>query len=269
MPAKNGFVLQDRDIDLLNFTLQLGLVTLDHFARHTERTRHGIYKRVARLEEQRYLSRITKQPEKAIYQLGPQGALLLIEHGYAPESIASRRMRANELKPLGRAHALLITDIHAELLRETKNRPEKIALWRQDVGLRARVRSRDAGGRQTVFNVEPDAYFILERTDRPEGKNRSHYFVEADRSTMSNDRIAGKIRGYIAYHNQQQFLKTYPGMKSFRVAVITETRKRAESLRARLAYLLPTAPLQRAYQFMALEDMTLDALLPHQAALTP
>jgi len=262
MPSKDGFQFQDRDAELVHLVHQLGVATVEHMAQHVERSYHLVYKRVAKLEDHRYLSRVTKQPEKGIWQLGPEGVAVLIERGLAPETIARHRLRANELKPLGRAHSLLIADIHAKLLGESKRRLEKIALWRQGQDTWDEATWTEVDGTRRRLPVRPDAYFVIEHTGRPEGKNRMHFFLEADRSNMDvNERMSAKIKAYRAYHEENRFQKKYPGMQSFRVIVVTETRRRAESLRTRLEYLLPTANLQRAYRFLSIEDLGLDALL--------
>jgi hypothetical protein len=64
--------------------------------------------------------------------------------------------------------------------------------------------------------------------------------------------------------HEQRCTQKYPGMKAFRVLIVTETRGRAKSLAEGVRYLLPTAPLQRAYRFTAPEDLMLDAILRTQ-----
>ena len=48
---------------------------------------------------------------------------------------------------------------------------------------------------------------------------------------MSHERMAAKIGGYVAYYDQRLHAQKYPGMRSFLVATVTETRQRAEELR--------------------------------------
>jgi len=49
-------------------------------------------------------------------------------------------------------------------------------------------------------------------------------------------------------------------MNYFQVAIITNTRARAENLKAEIHYGMSIAQ-QRAYHFIPLEDLTLDALM--------
>ena len=51
-------------------------------------------------------------------------------------------------------------------------------------------------------------------------------------------------------------------METFWVATITEMRGRAKELQQDLHELLPTAKARRAYLFIPIEDLTLEALLP-------
>ena len=41
--------------------------------------------------------------------------------------------------------------------------------------------------------------FTLKDTTRPEGSNKLKFFIEADRSTESHERIETKIRGFMHY----------------------------------------------------------------------
>lgn len=84
---------------------------------------------------------------------------------------------------------------------------------------------------------------------------------------MSHERIATKIHAYRSYHDAGTFKQKYPAMQSFHVVVVTESRRRADGLRIGLEHLIPSIKLQRAYRFIALHDLTLDALLPKAAGV--
>ena len=79
---------------------------------------------------------------------------------------------------------------------------------------------------------------------------------------MSHERMAGKINAYVAYYEQRLHARKYPGMRSFLVATVTETRSRAEELRKDLHPLIPRSAARDAYLFVAFEDLTLASLLP-------
>jgi hypothetical protein len=90
--------------------------------------------------------------------------------------------------------------------------------------------------------VRPDAKITLKDTTRPEGRNTADFFLEADRGTMSGERMEQKIQAYLAYHKQQRYMQTYPGMKMFQVLMVTEARSRA---RYSKHISLPSSPQDR------------------------
>jgi hypothetical protein len=45
---------------------------------------------------------------------------------------------------------------------------------------------------------------------------------------MSYQRMATKVAGCLAYDHQERYRPKYPGMRSFLVATVTQTRERAE-----------------------------------------
>jgi hypothetical protein len=258
MPAKDGFELQDADVELLRSVHELRIATIDHLAALSGRSEIALWRRLRKLRDQRYLASVARLMQKHIYALGSEGMSALIEHGFAERTIAQKRIRHYELKEIGLRHALHVANIHAKLMLLTRSSPIVIDHWQEGPAL---FDSVDPGTGEPPIPVRPDAYFILRHTERPEGKNKLHCFLEADRSTMSHERMEKKLTGYIAYHEQQLFTRKYPGMKSFRVFTVTETRARAENLARGLQRLIPTAPMQRAYRFMALDDLTLETML--------
>jgi hypothetical protein len=76
---------------------------------------------------------------------------------------------------------------------------------------------------------------------------------------MAHSKIAFKIKAYAAYHQQQRHVAKF-GINYFQVAIITNTRARAENLKAEIHRGM-SVPQQRAYHFIPLEDLTLDALV--------
>jgi hypothetical protein len=76
--------------------------------------------------------------------------------------------------------------------------------------------------------------------------------------------MAQKISGYLAYYEQGRHTKQYPGMNAFVVAIVTETRRRAEELGNDLYSLIPRNSRQ-AYLFISFEDLTFAATLPQSA----
>ncbi len=266
MPATtDGFELQNADIELLRSVHELRIATIDHLAALSGRSEIALWRRLRKLKDRHYLAAVARLMQKHIYALGSEGAPVLIEHGYAERTIAEKRIRHYELKEIGLRHALHVANVHTRLILLARSSPIVIDHWQEGPALWDSV---SPGNGDPALPVRPDAYFILKHAGRAEGKNKLDFFLEADRSTMSHERMEKKLKGYILYHEQQLFTRKYPGMRSFRVLTVTETRARAESLARGLAHLIPTAPQQRAYRFMALEDLTLETVLPATAPPT-
>src|ERR1700674_5627566 len=263
MPANNGFELQDSDIELLHSVHELRLATIDHLAALSGRSVRALWGRLLKLKERRYLASMARFMQKQVYAIGSEAAPILIEHGYAQRDLAAKRLRHHELTEIGIRHSLFIADIHTRMLLLTRSAPIKLDHWQEGSALWDSV---VAQGDQPAIPVRPDAYFILKHANRPEGKDKFHVFLEADRSTMSHERMATKIAGYVAYYEQEAYRQKYPGMRAFIVATVTQTRERAEELRKDLHPLIPRAASRDAYLFIPFEDLKLAALLPKAAA---
>jgi Replication-relaxation len=256
MPSITGFQFNERDAEIVHYVYLLRVATLDHLAALTNRSYKTLERRVPKLRNERYLRRLKPRPHKGLYVIGPEGVHVLIEGGYAPEDLAAKRLRENEWKDLTIPHALHVADIHERLLILSRQSPIRTALWRHDgPELWDSVSTREDG----KLPVRPDAYFVLQHSERPTGKNKLHFFLEADVGTMSHARIAQKIKAYAAYHQQQRHVAKY-GITYFQVVIVTQTRARAENLKAELHPMMSAAQ-RRAYHFIPLEELTLDALL--------
>jgi len=257
MPATTGFQLVQSDLALLQYVYELRLATIDHLATLSDRSYKQTQKRLAKLEERRYLACLARRPHKHVYAIGSAGIPVLIEHGYAPQQISGQRLRQTELKELGIRHAVFIADIHVKVLQLTRSQSHTLARWMEGPSLWDRV----ATSGNVVIPVRPDALFTIASP----AEEKAHFFLEADRGTMAHSRMRDKITGYAAYFHQRLHVKKYEGMKVFRVATITETRGRAEGLRSEFGSMMPAAWMP-AYPVIAFEDLTLKALMPETAA---
>ena len=67
----------------------------------------------------------------------------------------------------------------------------ELAFWRQGDDIRDKVEETDEKGNKVRYPIWPDGFF---RIKTPKGM--LHFFLEADRSTMTNARFVRKIKGY-------------------------------------------------------------------------
>jgi hypothetical protein len=260
MPATSGFQLIQSDLFILRNVYELRLATIDHIATLSGRSYKRTQERLAKLEERAYLACVARRPHKHVYAIGREGLAALVEHGYAPRELATKRLRQTELKELGIRHAIFITDIHVRLIRLTPARSLTLANWTEGPSLWDTVTTSD----NVQVPIRPDARFTIAEVT---GKGRAHFFLEADRGTMAHSRMREKIMGYAAYFQQQRHLKKYEGMKLFRVATIAETRGRARGLAEEFRGMMPPTWFA-AYPVIAFEDLTLELLMPELAKST-
>jgi hypothetical protein len=266
MPAKNGFELQQGDIELVHFVDQLRAATLrDHLVPLSGRPEKALRARLLKLTDRRYLASVARFLQKHVYVLGPAAIPVLIEAGFASDTIAGRRVRDRELKPMTIQHLLFVSDILTKLLIDERTSRIKIVDHQHDgPALWDHARAHDDKGNEITIPVRPDLKLALEDTAQPDGRSVADFFVEADRGTMSGDRMEEKTLGYLAYYREQRYMKKYPGMKMFQVLTVTETRSRAEYLEARLSPILPSGPARRAYRYVPIEELRLELLFPRR-----
>ena len=269
MPAKNGFELQDGDAELIHRVHQLRAATLhDHLVPLSGRSEKALRARLLKLTERRYLASVARFLQKHVYVLGAEAIPVLIEAGFASHSIAGRRVRDREFKPMTIHHLLFVSDILTKLFIEERTSRIKIIDCQHDgPPLWDHATAHDGHGNEITLPVRPDLKLALKDASRPEGRNVADFFVEADRGTMSGDRMEQKILAYLGYYKERRYAQKYPGMKMFQVLTVTETRSRAEYLAQHLAGVLPTGPARRAYHFVPFEDLTLETLFPPRAEI--
>jgi hypothetical protein len=87
-----------------------------------------------------------------------------------------------------------------------------------------------------TLGVAPDALFGLHYLDRPEGRNRAYFFLEADRATMpiarNNVRQTSFFRKMTAYTEtwKQGIHTSVYGIQNFRVLTVTSSPERVANL---------------------------------------
>lgn len=133
--------------------------------------------------------------------------------------ICHQKTDSNSLKgPLFRNHELMLSDIHVSLVLASRGSSIKLALWKQGRGELKDSVTVFEEEEQKKLPVEPDAFFVLEDTRRP--ASPAAFFLEADRSTTTNQRFKKKIRAYQAYFKQGLHTEKY-GIRSARVLTIS------------------------------------------------
>ena len=162
-----------------------------------------------------------------VYAIGQKGAELLArESGGQPTadwSEKNRQLGASYLE-----HALMVSRFQAALrfALQAQGRAA-VERWHSDGAIRDAVSVEHAASTERIA-VAPDAFFTLRLLNEPEGGNRVHVFLEADRGTMTTKRFLNKVRGY--WHWWRSGRQEQLGINNFLVLTVTSTPERAASL---------------------------------------
>jgi len=201
--------LQDRDRDLLRTAHEYRLISTPQYLRlFSTESRDAIYTRLQKLFHHGYLDRLGENPNTPlIYALGRRGAEVL-------EVSRRKEVGARYL-----AHQLMIGDFRIAVTLAARAKGI-ILTWRTI---------------PQALPVRPDGFFSLHFPDHPEGRNRAHFCLEADRSTMTRERFVDKLRAYHAWQAAGGHTRSL-GIRTFRVLSVTKSEERLRSLVAAVAH---------------------------------
>ena len=207
--------------------------------------------RLGKLFHHHYLDRLrTSYGSELIYAVGQSGAELLRDRQLR---LFSDRIDWNEKnRALGQAnidHALMVARFRVALSVALRSLPTLVLDTFQREGKDLKAEWKNRGRRVYVY---PDAFFVLRDTERPQGKNRLAFFLEADQSTMPHPRMVEKFERFAELAGREQLLHDYFNASTFSVLTITKTADRAKNLLATLrnARGVPE-PLQKRFFFIS------------------
>ena len=177
-------------------------------------------RRLATLYQLGYLERPVSQKliqgsgSFLIYSIGKKGAELL-----ARKELVGTRISSITFPNL--MHAMMISRFRVALTLALRNYPTKpkIVRWVMGYDLKDLLSER---GEKT--ELVPDAFFTIE-----EGDDLLHFFLEADRSTMTRERVLSKMKIYWDWWRSEK-CKNSLGVTRFRVLTITISEERKENL---------------------------------------
>ena len=232
--GKPALVLQERDHDIVRLVSDHRFITSEEIQALIPGSDQTILRRLQKLFHAGHLDRPRSQKQrgnaKLVYALGQKGAQLLatLSGGQVPRGDWAEKNRQVHLRYL--EHALMVSRFRTVLTLATRsNGKAALESWQQGEQLRDEVRVEHTDWTERI-PVYPDAYFILRLLEEPEGCNRVHVFLEADRGTMTTKRYFVKMRGYWHFWRSGRQEKRF-GIRNFLVLTITATPERAASLR--------------------------------------
>ena len=132
----------------------------------------------------------------------------------------------NHVTSLFLKHTLMVNDLRISVAQAAESRGYRLESWVTEDELAAArdvVHVSTPKGARKVALI-PDAYFVLHL-----GHRRSHFFLEADRATVSNPRWALRIGAYDKYVRSGAYARHH-GTRSLRVLTVTTSAKRLANL---------------------------------------
>ena len=225
-----------RDLRILQLVRDYRFLNTEQIQALVGGSNHNVAERLSRLFHHGYLDRPLHQRELRtegyrlmIYALAPKGARILSErsgmHAKLPRHLGEHNRSA---KRFHLVHTLMVSQFRACLTLACIEHPDvRLSSWEVSETRLTRV----TVDRRRVA-VIPDAYFTLERTDG----QRAHFFLEADRGTMTQARFLRKLQAYwrVRFANQNPSIPN-----AFRVLTVTRSLRRAANLRAAAIYADP------------------------------
>lgn len=228
---KPEFVLQPRDCEIVRIVSQHRVISSDDIGLLVDGSQQVILRRLQRLFHHGYLDRPRSQRQRGnaamAYAIGQRGAdLLAIESGQKVSgdwAEKNRQLGASYLE-----HVLMVSRFQAALRFALKtNASAELERWAGDGLVRDAVVVEHETSTERI-PVAPDAFFTIKLPNEPDGRNRVHLFLEADRGTMTVKRFFTKLRGY--WHWWRSGRQESLGINNFQVLTITRTPERAAGL---------------------------------------
>lgn len=246
------FHLTPRDLDILELVFRFRHLTADHVRALTPGSNQQLGRRLAGLFHHAYLARYAPldrmrfelnagSPVMA-YGLDTKGWRTLQQHGRVPaaqeldEDVEDASEAQTWRKEYTRrtfwhlAHHLGISSFRCVLelaLRDGAGQGLSLLDWDQSTAIRGEVSLKD----KTVFRVNPDAFFAI----RDGSGGVRNYFLEYDRSSEEERRLALKFRSYWWWLQAPAYRDSHDDYQRVAVLFVTTGQRRMENMMATLA----------------------------------
>ena len=251
--------LQERDKEIIKLVHKHRFLTSEHITALVSGSRQGILRRLHLLFHDGYLDRPPEQilpyrqgSDPMVYGLGNKGADFLSQEYKIPRGKVDWTSKNREVKTVFLKHALMVAHFMVALEAACRKHkairiiePEEILVplpgerKKQPNPFSWKVQTkREVNGavRNLHFSMVPDKVFGLHLLNEPAGKNKTFFFLEADRATMPVKRahffktsFYKKMLGYWESWREDLFKKTF-GFKNARVLTITTSQERIKSM---------------------------------------
>jgi hypothetical protein len=236
---KPALFLQPRDVEIVKLVYDHRFLDSDQIRALSDGSGQGISRRLQKLFHHGYLDRPPQQftyasgNKKIIYALGNKGADILATAYGIDRARIDWRNKNYEAKLRYLDHTMMISNFRVCLTLALKEiSGTDVIFWkqRQAGDLKDHVIVSDQSGHRIRLPINPDSFFGIFDSRIKNKEPHMYFFLEADRSTMTNARFLRKMRAYWLYYHQKKHIKNY-NIKGFRVLTLTKSNQRADNLR--------------------------------------
>ena len=226
-PNLRPFRMQERDIQLLQLLADYRFLDTHQIASLQPRGLRNLRRRLQYLFHAGLVDRPPRQhdflkpPMPLVYGLANKGADTLAEVLQIDRGKIDWQTKNKEAGLPYIDHTLMIADFRATLTLAMQSLDRsRLLTWKQGPDLKATVKVKGH-----TMAVVPDGFFALESKG-----HLQHFFLEADRSTMTTRRFFRKLRAYWLWWRTGGHQRKF-GISRFRVLTLTTSEKRKENLR--------------------------------------
>lgn len=283
-----SFRVTERDLDIIEAVYRYRLLNSEHITALVEGSAQVIRRRLQLLYHARFLDRPRVQiadfhrnpkPEPMVYALGNKGADVLAQHLGTPRRTIDWTAKNRKIRDTFFRHTLMVAGILVAFEVSCRRHGNvRIVPWEEILAKKCPAETKKKKRPETwrvripgrgEHGITPDAIFALHYLDRPEGRNHSYFFLEADRGTMPVKRrtlaqtaIFKKLLLYHATAVQKLHTRHF-AFKTFRVLTVTASpdRERVFSM-IRAAQELES--LERIFLFADEDSLLSGDALSHQ-----
>lgn len=267
-PERYPLQLSKRDLGILHLIYDYRFIPSDHVTNLIDGSERKILERLQKLFHHGYLDRLPDYTirtrsgsEKMTYAITKKAADLLSEELGTELSKINWAYRNKTVTDRHIKHTLMIGKVRTAVTLAVRNDGEAgLMFWKENRGtgksidpeFSDKVKIELPGGREEQRRIVPDAFFALE-----DSQYEHFFYLEADRSTMTNDRFMKKLKAYWTWWKQGGSQKKHK-IEGFRVLTVTRSEQRRDNLREVAKQASPGKTGSGMFWFACEKDYSID-----------
>jgi len=240
-PEQYPMQLNQRDLEILKLVYDYRFIPSDHVTNLIQGHERKLLERLQKLFHHGYLDRVADRrirthagSDRMVYAITNKAALLLVDECGIDLPTGNWTSKNRWITDRQVKHTLMIARFRTIITLAANSEQElALRLWKESRGSGRNINPDLADtvmidlekGRQEQHRVIPDAFLALDNSGF-----KNYLYLEADRSTMTNERFLKKLQAYWAWWKQGRS-KAKHQVEHFRVLTITPSHQRRDNLR--------------------------------------